>query len=255
MKTKEVDGEIINLGVIKTELKTFIKENVLERGISSSLRTNEIIKSLILEIKGLRDKPFIDIEESWYKVQKELEYFKLKKIEVQKSDSEETNSLISDLNIKISKVTEKRNKLEEKFPWLKAYRGEETDSVRPEPSENVKIPEEDLKKLIAHDRNQKVRSLEDTVADLSKMNTLLMSFVTSIYGTLSETNKGKIPEENKALIDFAVEKWPETQTRGDRQLQIEGTDLITKLFEREVQIADIIDEVKNVNGLDVKEEA
>jgi len=151
-------------------------------------------------------------------------------------------------NSDLKRVNDEIKKLENKYIWLGDF--DKKPIFNP-----LDIKQSDKKNIISKVRDQKVRSLEDTVADLSKMNTLLMSFITSIYGTLSETNKGKIPEENKALIDFAVEKWPETQTRGDRQLQAEGTDLITKLFEREVQIADIIDEVKNVNGLDVKEEA
>jgi len=137
---------------------------------------------------------------------------------------------------------ELRNELESKFPWLKTIRGEETDIA--EPFNEGKMQEEESKKVISSIRNKKVRTVEDSIADLAKMNSLLFSCISAMYGTMSDTAKSKIDEGTKELIDYSVEKFSNTQTRADRQLIKEGTGLVDKLFEREVQIADIIDEVK-----------
>jgi hypothetical protein len=76
------------------------------------------------------------------------------------------------------------------------------------------------------------------------MNALLMSFVAVIYSTLSTAAKAKIPATEKAVIEHAVTAWPNTSTRGDRQLASEGTALVDKLYSREVAIADIVDSLK-----------
>ena len=144
----------------------------------------------------------------------------------------------------IEKAQEVRDAKEAQFEWLKAYRGEETEAVRPEPAADVKISPDDVKKLIAHERDSKVRNSEDTLADLAKMNSLLFSTVGSIYGTLTSTAKDKIDADTRAIIEYSIAKFADTQTRADRQLAEEGTDLVDKLFAREVQIADIIDELK-----------
>lgn len=145
----------------------------------------------------------------------------------------------------IEEAEERRNEKEEANEFLKAYRGEETTAVRPEPAADVKITDEDVKKLIAHERDLKVRNSEDTLADLAKMNSLLFSTVGAIYGTLSDTAKGKIPDETRAVIEYSIQEFNKVQTRADRQLTEDGTALVDKLFQREVQIADIIDEVKS----------
>lgn len=144
----------------------------------------------------------------------------------------------------IEKAQEVRDAKETQFEFLKVYRGEETEAVRPEPAEDVKISPEDIKKLIAHERDSKVRNSEDTLADLAKMNSLLFSTVGSIYGTLTATAKDKIDADTRAVIEYSISKFADTQTRADRQLAEEGTELVDKLFSREVQIADIIDELK-----------
>jgi len=145
----------------------------------------------------------------------------------------------------IEKAQEVRDGKEAQFEWLKAYRGEATEAVRPEPAADAKISSDDVKKLIAHERDSKVRNSEDTLADLAKMNSLLFSTVSAIYGTLSDTAKGKIDADMKDVIEYSFAKFADTQTRADRQMAQEGTGLVDKLFEREVQIADIIDNLKD----------
>ncbi len=145
----------------------------------------------------------------------------------------------------IEDAQEARDAQEAKFEFLKGYRGETTEAVRPEPAADVKISSDDVKKLIAHERDTKVRNSEDTLADLAKMNSLLFSTVGAIYGTLSASAKDKIPAETRGVIEYSIQEFDKVQTRADRQLATDGTELVDKLFAREVQIADIIDSMKS----------
>ena len=147
----------------------------------------------------------------------------------------------------IEKAQEARDDKETKVEWLKAYRGEETTAVRPEPAVDVKISPEDVKKLIAHERDMKVRNEEDTLADLAKMGSLLFSMVSAIYGTLSDDEKDGIKDNERAIIEYSISKFTSTQTRADRQLKEEGLKLVDRLIDREAEIANIIDELKGEN--------
>jgi len=122
--------------------------------------------------------------------------------------------------------------------WLTTYRGVTTTATRPVVTGVIPVY---IKKLLAaREIKSQVRGTEDTIADLAKMNSLLFSMVSSIYGTLTVTQKNKIPAPEKAVIDYATTTFTTIQTRADRQLASEGTALIDKLFGREVEIADIV---------------
>ena len=127
----------------------------------------------------------------------------------------------------------------EAHEWLKTYRGEATEAVRPVPAEPV-IPREDAKKLIAHDRDLTVRNNEDSIADLAKMVSLSFSAISAIWAVTSDDAKSLLPTETKDIVDYAVLKFGEIDTRADDQLADEGVALIDKLFEREVAIATIV---------------
>jgi len=132
-----------------------------------------------------------------------------------------------------------RNNLELQFQWLKAYRGIQTTVKKP--VVKAVIPTELKKKLIAYERDQKVRNNEDSVADLAKMNALLMAMTSGIFSVLTQTQKNAMDPTKLGLIEYAISKWINASTRADRQLATEGTALIDKLFDREVEIADIVD--------------
>jgi len=122
--------------------------------------------------------------------------------------------------------------------WLTSYRGLTTTATRPVVT--GVIPKYIKKLIAAREIEYHVRNKDDTIADLAKMVSLLLSMVSSIYGTLSTTQKGKIPAAERAIIDYATTTFAAIQTRADRQLATEGTTLIDKLFGREVEIADIV---------------
>jgi len=138
---------------------------------------------------------------------------------------------------------DEREKMEEKDEFLKAYRGVETDAVRPVPVIQ-KISKEKTKALIAHERDLRVRNAEDSIADIAKMVSLSFSVVAVLWNFLSDDDKSKLPSEQKDLIDYAVLKFSQLDTRADDQLKEEGAKLVDKLFERENEIAKIVKEVK-----------
>jgi len=145
----------------------------------------------------------------------------------------------ADLNAKIKEATTNRDGVENLYPWVVAYRGVTTKATRPVAT--ATIPRDVLKQLIAKQRDAEIRNVDDTLADLAKMNSLLFSVVATIYSTLTPTAINKIPAAEKAVIDYAIKRFTAIQTRGDRQLATEGTKLIDKLFDREVSIADMVD--------------
>ena len=153
-------------------------------------------------------------------------------------------SLKTILTTRISYETTKRDEVENGTtllpanPWLAGYRGVTTAPARPV---NVGVvPPELVKELIAMERDRTVRNMEDTLADLSKMNSLLFSMVSAMYSGMPTTQKNKIPAAEKAIIDYAVSTFTTVQTRGNDQLQAEGTALIDKLYRRESAIAKIV---------------
>jgi len=134
-------------------------------------------------------------------------------------------------------IKERINKLESKLPYLGHF------DRKPRFSDDG-ISTIDEKKIITNVIDTEVRSVEDSIADLAKMNSLLFSCISAMYNTMTDTAKGKIDDGTKAIIDYSVEKFKETTTRADNQLMKEGTDLIDKLFDREAKIATIISDIK-----------
>ena len=128
--------------------------------------------------------------------------------------------------------------------WLKNYRGV-SDSVT-RPTVTGTIPKSVRKAMIAVERNTSVRNVEDTLADLAKMNSLLFSVVAALYKAMPATTLNKIPAAEKGLIDYAMAGFGNITTRADKQLATEGTALVDKLFDREVAIADIVDRINKL---------
>jgi len=249
-------------------------ESLLNR-IGSKVVTASLKREILKAIEGESEAPIIKIEEDWWVQVETIQAATEERALVDGLNMALTAPGISDTakkqteneltqyigtntydeyvianDAKIADAVKARNLIEDGNPedpisgapalWLKAYRGVKTKKVRPTVPAPV-LPTDIKKRLMAHERDLTVRDLNDTVADLSKMNALLMSFISTIYGTLSATAKNKIPAPEKAVIDHAVAAWPNTSTRGDRQLALEGTALVDKLYAREVAIADIVD--------------
>ena len=259
IQTTETEGtnepEIKTISKVqKTVKETFPDLDVLERGLKVGRNTETIKKTLKKAYEGKAQEFIIQIEEDWFKIVNEIQQLEDKDSDdifsstekiVFNEDTQEQETIVTEVKVqdKLNELQELLEQKETRNEWLKAYRGIETDAQAPE-IQGI-IPSRDTKKLIAHERDLKVRNSEDSIADLAKMNALLMSFVTAIYAITPDEAKDNLPEEQKAIIDYATSKWAETQTRGDRQLKQEGTALIDKLFQREVEIADIIDNIKD----------
>jgi len=264
----------------KTVIESYPKRDILDNGLAVNRPTSTIQKGLTKAIQGEAEAPIIAIEERWFKVatkvlaleeeKYQLEHIVLKQdndgkdIPLTEDELEANEKRLKELNGYsyttndgprssklvhvveglISKTRAEMLKLEEANKWLKAYRGEETDAVRPNPAANAKIEKEDVKKLIAHERDLTVRNSEDSIADVAKMVSLAFSVIATLWELTPDDAKDNISADKKGLIDYAVFKFNQINTRADRQIAAEGTALVDKLYDREVAIADIVDKVK-----------
>lgn len=257
-------------------LETYPTLDILQRGINAKRALATIQKGLLRAYQGVAETNLVSKEEEWYEAHSKIvdltaELEQLNNPELQEDDNgvdipltEEQLNTISDrkrailghdettivkdgtdiithIDGEIEIAVAERDSLEISFEFLKGYRGETTDAVRPLVTSS--IPWDVTKRLIAYERDQKIRNQEDSIADLAKMNSLLFSMVSAMYTAGTTTMKSNIPAETRGIIEHAITKFSETQTRADRQLAEEGAALIDKLFDREVQIADIIDNI------------
>lgn len=225
--------------------------------------TEELNDLLILKDLGKQEKKLLLIEDKWYELMIAFINYNNIKIDLEKKiydNNDKINNNITDgllTNIEILNINKKITetnlniddsfnlvlKLEDKYKWLIEFRVvnnlTEKTSVRPVFKSNLLIS--DKKKIIRHGIDKKVRDVNDTVADLSKMNALLMAMISGIYSVISEDEKNLLDPSKRGLIEYGIAEWDKSSTRADRQLQKEGTKLINRLFSREVKIADIVD--------------
>lgn len=112
--------------------------------------------------------------------------------------------------------------------------------------EEVLTPPSKTKKAkIRHKIEEEVFDIEDSVADNSKLISLIFSLGETIYSVLSDAQKNKIPKEKRELIEYAILKFNETQTWGDLQIKEEGKLSIDTLLERQGKISKIIKGFEN----------
>lgn len=143
----------------------------------------------------------------------------------------------------IYKVTEILVEFEKINPWLSNYRGIANSATRPEVVTTAVISDDVLKRLVAYERDRKVRNSEDSIADIAKMTSLLFSVVTEIYETIPTEALDKIEPRRRTTIEYAMEKFKTIDTRADTQLLEEGVGLIDKLFSREVNINNLVSDI------------
>jgi len=232
------------------------KEDFSDRNSIKMLLLNNIKMSNISDkfksyMKGLSLKDRLIIENEWYenleaiyRIEDNYKVIEESGIEEEIKNLKELIEYDEENNIISGKILEYINKLSEienNHKWLRNYYGEKVQDF---PEILEKEDKELEKDIIASIRNTEVRSVEDSIADLAKMNSLLFSCISAMYSAMTDTAKGKIDDRTKEIIDYSVEKFKETTTRADNQLMKEGTHLIDKLFDREAKIADIIDSVK-----------
>jgi len=226
----------------RDSIKMLLSNNIKASNISDKFKS--YLKGLSLKDRLIIENEWFENLESIYRV--EDKYNAIKEMDI-KEEIENLKSLIEydeEDNIVSGEILEYINNVEEienNNKWLKNYYGEEVQDF---PDLEEKEDKELEKDIIASIRNTEVRSVEDSIADLAKMNSLLFSCISAMYNTMTDTAKGKIDDGTKEIIDYSVEKFKETTTRADNQLMKEGTDLIDKLFDREAKIATIISDIK-----------
>ena len=265
--TTRTNSDGIYIEVSKTPM---IEYPTLPKDISSLNITNtdKLKELLLLENEGQQEKKLILIEEEWFDLMTNFVNFNNEKLSLEKqlSDNDDKiknnvteglltedeitsiNEDITNVNINITDSFKLVTDLEAKYKWLIEFRTStnntdlNTTSLRPVVKPQLTTSKK--KNIIRHDVDVNIRDVNDTVADLAKMNALLMAMASGIYGTLSSTAKDKIDPTKRAIIEYAISEWDNSNTRADRQLATEGTTLIDKLFSREVKIADIVDKYK-----------
>lgn len=249
---------------IKKEINTEYPTKQYIESVSNSINSEKLYELLKLENIGKQELKLLKIENDWYDLMVSFINFNNIKIELEKQLTDNTDKInsnittglltqdeLDEINTKISSTTIDINnsfdlivKLENRYKWLKAFREDVdlNDSSFNRPVFKDKLLLSTKKEVIRHKINKKVRDVNDTVADLSKMNALLMAMISSIYEVLPESEKDLLNPNRRGLIEYGINKWDNSSTRADRQLAVEGTKLIDRLFNREVETANIVDE-------------
>ena len=80
----------------------------------------------------------------------------------------------------------------------------------------------------------------DSIADNAKMISLMLSMMSRMYDVMPQEQKDTIPAVDKGMIDYMFAKFSTSNTRADIQFSLEGTALIDKLIDRQVEIGVII---------------
>jgi len=90
------------------------------------------------------------------------------------------------------------------------------------------------------DINDNIFDSEDAIADNAKLISLLLSITTRMYEIIPDTQKDLLDPNDRDIIEFAFNEFKNISTRADRQFQDEGIALISKLYERQDKIGNII---------------
>ncbi len=85
-----------------------------------------------------------------------------------------------------------------------------------------------------------VFDIHDSLADTTKWLSLLSSVVARIYAILPESQKSQIPAQERAVIEYAIQKFNNSTTRADTQFAQEGNQMIDKIFDRQTQLSQVI---------------
>ena len=99
----------------------------------------------------------------------------------------------------------------------------------------------DKKSLAREKINNKVFDIEDSVSDNSKMISLLITLMSRMYESYTDTQKARFSPEDKFLIEYTFNKFKDTNTRADIQFANEGpTNVIDKLLNRQKEVGEIV---------------
>lgn len=81
--------------------------------------------------------------------------------------------------------------------------------------------------------------LYDIVADSLKWNSVLTTLVDRIWAAMPEEQKAGLPAEDRVLIEAFLQEFRGTETRMDKQIAAEGSEVVSKLLERERRVAEL----------------
>lgn len=81
---------------------------------------------------------------------------------------------------------------------------------------------------------------KDSLADTTKWVSLLTTLVSLMYDTFTETQKARLPEEHRSLIEYTFAKFKVTNTRADVQFATEGISMVDKILDRQKAVGDIV---------------
>jgi hypothetical protein len=98
-----------------------------------------------------------------------------------------------------------------------------------------------VKYIDRKDINEEIFDTEDAVADNAKLISLLLSITSRLYEIVPDTQKDQLSADDRAIIEYAFNQFKNVSTRADRQFQVEGTDLIDKLYKRQNYVGEVID--------------
>ena len=88
--------------------------------------------------------------------------------------------------------------------------------------------------------------IRDSVADNAKMISLLFSMVYRMYEAMPEEYKQNLSEQDRQMIEFAINEFKNVQTWGDIKIQKEGTNAISSLMQRQDKVGQVIKQVYGV---------
>jgi len=97
----------------------------------------------------------------------------------------------------------------------------------------------DKKSRTRYEIQEEVFDLNDSVADNSKMISMIFSILNSMYKSMPENEKEALGKK-RSLIEYAFDKFDVTTTSADVQIEQNGKDFIDKLFSRQENISKII---------------
>ena len=90
---------------------------------------------------------------------------------------------------------------------------------------------------------EQVFDIRDSVADNSKMISLLFTMVYKMYESLPDSTMNKMPKEDKTIIDNTIEIFKSVHTWADIKFQEEGFKSIERLIKRQGELGKVIKKV------------
>ena len=107
-------------------------------------------------------------------------------------------------------------------------------------------PKIDKKAKVRYEIENNVFDIRDSVADNAKMISLLFSMVYRMYEAMPDEYKQNLSEQDRQMIEFAINEFKNVETWGDIKIQKEGTNAISSLMQRQNQVGQVIKKVYGV---------